>query len=243
MDEGEGGRKKLDFDEKSFLFEWLVENNKTLTRKNKELLVENLKFRSRVEELEKISFIDPTTGLYNRWYLQPRLVEEFSRARRGEGALSCLFIDIDDFKAINDRCGHFIGDKVLRDTAVLLRAHCRKEDVLIRFGGDEFVMLLSASGQRAARSAAERIRGRIEAHAFIGVEPQLSLSVSIGVSTSGRSTSPRPGTPGKLCGRPMGPCTWRGRRDRARSTGWTATVTGKRPNAASGRHRKQGYRV
>jgi len=183
MDEGEGGRKKLDFDEKSFLFEWLVENNKTLTRKNKELLVENLKFRSRVEELEKISFIAPTTGLYNRWYLQPRLVEEFSRARRGEGALSCLFIDIDDFKAINDRCGHFIGDKVLRDTAVLLRAHCRKEDVLIRFGGDEFVMLLSASGQRAARSAAERIRGRIEAHAFIGVEPQLSLSVSIGVST------------------------------------------------------------
>ena len=74
MDEGEGGRKKLDFDEKNFLFEWLVENNKTLTRKNKELLVENLKFRSRVEELEKISFIDPTTGLYNRWYLQPRLV-------------------------------------------------------------------------------------------------------------------------------------------------------------------------
>jgi diguanylate cyclase (GGDEF)-like protein len=183
MDEGEGGRKKLDFDEKNFLFEWLVENNKTLTRKNKELLVENLKFRSRVEELEKISFIDPTTGLYNRWYLQPRLVEEFSRARRGEGALSCLFIDIDDFKAINVRCGHFIGDKVLRDTAVLLRAHCRKEDVLIRFGGDEFVMLLSASGQRAARSAAERIRGRIEAHAFTGVEPQLSLSVSIGVST------------------------------------------------------------
>lgn len=183
IDEGEGVRKALDFDEKNFLFEWLVENNKTLTRKNKELLVENLKFRSRVEELEKISFIDPTTGLYNRWYLQPRLVEEFSRARRGKGSLSCLFIDIDDFKAVNDRCGHFIGDKVLRDTAQMLRGHCRKEDVLIRFGGDEFVMLLSSSGQRAASSAAERIRGRIEAHAFIGLDPQLTLSVSIGVST------------------------------------------------------------
>lgn len=183
IDEGEGVRKTLDFDEKNFLFEWLVENNKTLTRKNKELLVENLKFRSRVEELEKISFIDPTTGLYNRWYLQPRLVEEFSRARRGKSSLSCLFIDIDDFKAVNDRCGHFIGDKVLRDTAQMLRGHCRKEDVLIRFGGDEFVMLLSSSGQRAARSAAERIRGRIEAHVFIGLDPQLTLSVSIGVST------------------------------------------------------------
>ncbi len=79
MDDGEGGRAPLNFDEKSFLFEWLVENNKTLTRKNKELLVENLKLRSRVEELEKINFVDPTTGLHNRWYLQPRLEEEFSR--------------------------------------------------------------------------------------------------------------------------------------------------------------------
>ncbi len=183
MDDGEGGRKALNFDEKNFLFEWLVENNKTLTRKNKELLVENLKFRSRVEELEKISFIDPTTGLYNRWYLQPRLVEEFSRARRGDFSLSCLFIDIDDFKTVNDRYGHFIGDKVLRDTALLLRGHCRKEDVLIRFGGDEFVLLLSSSGHRAAKSAAERIRGRIQAHALSGVDPQLALSVSIGEST------------------------------------------------------------
>ena len=82
MEEGEGGRGDLNFDEKNFLFEWLVENNKTLTRKNKELLVENLKLRSRVEEIEKINFVDPTTGLHNRWYLQPRLEEEFSRARR-----------------------------------------------------------------------------------------------------------------------------------------------------------------
>ncbi|HNQ01858.1 MAG TPA: GGDEF domain-containing protein [Syntrophales bacterium] len=186
MDEGEGGRKTLDFDEKNFLFEWLVENNKTLTRKNKELLVENLKLRSRVEELEKISFIDPTTGLYNRWYLQPRLVEEFSRAKRRGFPLSCLFIDIDDFNAVNDRHGHFIGDRVLRDMAQLLRGHCRKEDVLIRFGGDEFVMLLSASGQRAARAAAERIRGRIRALPLSGVDPQPALSVSIGVSTLGK---------------------------------------------------------
>ena len=186
MDEGEGGRKTLDFDEKNFLFEWLVENNKTLTRKNKELLVENLKFRSRVEELEKISFIDPTTGLYNRWYLQPRLVEEFSRAKRREFPLSCLFIDIDDFNAVNDRWGHFIGDRVLRDMAALLRGHCRKEDVLVRFGGDEFVMLLSASGQKAARAAAERIRGRIRSLSLIGVDPQPTLSVSIGVSTLGK---------------------------------------------------------
>ena len=183
MDDGEGGRAELNFDEKSFLFEWLVENNKTLTRKNKELLVENLRLHSRVEELEKINFVDPTTGLHNRWYLQPRLEEEFSRARRAGSSLSCLFIDLDHFKAVNDQYGHFIGDRVLRDTAGLLRGLCRREDVLVRFGADEFVILLGSAGQRAAKTAAERIRGRLEAHSFNCGEKEITLSVSIGVST------------------------------------------------------------
>jgi diguanylate cyclase (GGDEF)-like protein len=183
MDDGEGGRATLNFDEKSFLFEWLVENNKTLTRKNKELLVENLKLRSRMEELEKINFVDPTTGLYNRWHLQPRLEEEFSRARRAGSSLSCLFIDIDRFQAVNDQYNHFIGDKVLRDTANLLRGLCRREDVLVRFGADAFVILLGNAGQRAAKTAAERIRGCIEAHSFNCGEQETTLSVCIGVST------------------------------------------------------------
>jgi diguanylate cyclase (GGDEF)-like protein len=183
MDDGEGGRAGLNSDEKSFLFEWLVENNKTLTRKNKELLVENLKLRSRMDELEKINFVDPTTGLHNRWYLQPRLEEEFSRARRAGSSLSCLFIDIDLFKAVNDQYNHFIGDRVLRDTADLLRGLCRREDVLVRFGADEFVILLGNAGQRAAKTTAERIRGRFEAHSFNCGEREITLSVSIGVST------------------------------------------------------------
>jgi len=183
MDDCEGGRGTLNFDEKNFLFEWLVENNKTLTRKNKELLVENLKLRSRAEELEKINFVDPTTGLHNRWYLQPRLEEEFSRARRSGSILSCLFIDIDDFKAVNERYGHFIGDKVLRDAALLLRSQCRKEDVLVRFGGDEFVILLGSSGQKASRTAAERIRSHLHGHRFTCGDQESTLTVSIGGST------------------------------------------------------------
>ena len=183
MDDCEGGRGTLNFDEKNFLFEWLVENNKTLTRKNKELLVENLKLRSRAEELEKINFVDPTTGLHNRWYLQPRLEEEFSRARRSGSILSCLFIDIDDFKAVNERYGHFIGDKVLRDAALLLRSQCRKEDVLVRFGGDEFVILMGSSGQKAARTAAERIRSHLHEHRFMCGDQESTLTVSIGGST------------------------------------------------------------
>jgi len=183
MEEGEGGRGTLDFDEKNFLFEWLVENNKTLTRKNKDLLVENLKFRSRLEELEKINYADPTTGLHNRWYLQPRLDEEFSRARRSGSSLSCLFIDIDNFKSCNERHGHFIGDKVLRDTAMLVRGLCRKEDVLVRFGGDAFVILLASSGQKASMTAAERIRSRFHAHRFTSGDQEITLTLSIGVST------------------------------------------------------------
>lgn len=183
MEEGEGGRGDLNFDEKNFLFEWLVENNKTLTRKNKELLVENLKLRSRVEEIEKISFVDPTTGLHNRWYLQPRLEEEFSRARRAGSPLSCLFIDLDDFQSVNERFGHFIGDRVLRDAASLLRGLCRREDVLVRFGGDAFVILMAGAGQKAAKTAAERIRGRLHAHRFACGEQEMTLTVSIGAST------------------------------------------------------------
>lgn len=183
MDDGEGGRGPLNFDEKNFLFEWLVENNKTLTRKNKELLVENLKMRSRVEELEKINFVDPTTGIHTRWYLQPRLEEEFSRSKRSGFSLSCLFIDLDNFKAINDRFGHFIGDKVLRDAASLLKSLCRKEDVLVRFGADEFVILLCNAGQKAAKTAAERIRTRLHAHAFSCGDQESCLTFSIGAST------------------------------------------------------------
>jgi len=183
MDDGEGGRGTLNFDEKNFLFEWLVENNKTLTRKNKDLLVENLKLRSRAEELEKINFVDPTTGIHTRWYLQPRLEEEFSRSKRSGLSLSCLFIDLDNFKAVNDRFGHFIGDKVLRDTSSLLRSMCRKEDVLVRFGADEFVILLGNAGQKAAKTAAERIRTRFHAQGFACGDQEIRLTVSIGAST------------------------------------------------------------
>jgi two-component system, cell cycle response regulator len=183
MDDGEGGRGPLNFDEKNFLFDWLVENNKTLTRKNKELLVENLKMRSRVEELEKINFIDPTTGIHTRWYLQPRLEEEFSRSKRSGLSLSCLFIDLDNFKAVNDRFGHFIGDRVLRDTASLLRSMCRKEDVLVRFGADDFVILLCNAAQKAAKTAAERIRTCLHAHTFSCGDQESFLTFSIGAST------------------------------------------------------------
>jgi diguanylate cyclase (GGDEF)-like protein len=112
-----------------------------------------------------------------------RLRQVLAQAARHGRGVAVMFIDLDNFKAVNDQYGHFIGDRVLRDTATLLRGLCRREDVLVRFGADEFVILLGNAGQRAAKTAAERIRGRFQTHRFACGEQEVTLSVSIGVST------------------------------------------------------------
>ncbi|MBE9547606.1 MAG: GGDEF domain-containing protein, partial [Proteobacteria bacterium] len=133
------------FEQKFYLFEWLVKSNEDIAKTNKELLIENLKLRSEMEELEKINFIDCTTGIHNKRYLQVRLEEEFARARRYGLSLSCIFIDLDNFKSINDTYGHLAGDMLLKELAGILESLCRGEDVLGRFGGEEFVILMSCT--------------------------------------------------------------------------------------------------
>lgn len=173
----------MNVEDEKFLVQWLVESNKQLAQRNRELLVENLNLSSRVEALQKISFIDFTTGIHNRGYLQQRLEEEFSRSRRMGSSLSCLFIDLDDFKKVNDTYGHLTGDRLLRDVAMLLKSFCRREDVLVRFGGEEFVILMSCTGHRKAQLVAERIRTRMEACIFDYGDFKLSITISVGVST------------------------------------------------------------
>ncbi len=170
-------------EDEKFLLQWLVESNKQLARRNRELLVENLNLSSQVEALQKISYIDFTTGIHNRGYLQQRLEEEFSRSRRTGSPLSCLFIDLDDFKKVNDTYGHLNGDRLLRDVALLLKSFCRREDVLVRFGGEEFVLLMSCTGCRKAKLVAERIRRRVEERTFDYGEFSISITISIGIST------------------------------------------------------------
>ena len=180
---GDKPRDGLSGEENTFLVEWLVQNNKELARKNRELLVENARLGSRVEALEKISYVDFATGIHNREYLHERLGEEFSRARRTGSPLSCLFMDMDDFKRVNDAHGHLAGDRLLKDMAQLLKSFCRREDVLVRFGGDEFVLLMSCTGRRKAKIVAERILRRIAAQVFDYGEFKVSMTLSIGIST------------------------------------------------------------
>ncbi|MEA3313373.1 MAG: GGDEF domain-containing protein [Caldisericota bacterium] len=164
-------------------FNRLLEIGDNVAEKNRQLFIENLNLQSEIERLKKISFIDAATGIYNKRYLQIRLGEEFARARRYGFPLSSIFIDIDDFKSINDAYGHIAGDRLLKEVASVLEGLCRSEDVLVRFGGEEFVVLMSDTGGPEAVALAERIRKKIEGHLFFCGDIEISVSISLGVST------------------------------------------------------------
>lgn len=133
--------------------------------------------------LERLAITDYLTGLYNIRYFYHRLEEEFSRAQRYNFPLSCLMIDIDHFKDINDRYGHRAGDSVLKEVARLMKSHTRKSDVLARYGGEEFIMLLPETPENGAIAKAEALRTSIENLRFRTLKDGRTVTVSIGVAT------------------------------------------------------------
>lgn len=136
------------------------------------------------ERLKHIGLTDPLTGVNNRRYVERRLLEEIGRNRRQQNALSCMYIDIDHFKQINDRIGHQAGDEVLRGVAGRIKAELRLSDALGRFGGEEFVVLLIDADLDDAVSVAERIRQSIaEQPLVLGDGERLDVTVSIGVAS------------------------------------------------------------
>ncbi len=136
------------------------------------------------ERLKHIGLTDPLTGVNNRRYIETRLIEEIKRAQRQGYALSCMYIDIDYFKQINDFLGHQEGDEVLREVASRIKSELRLSDALGRFGGEEFVVLLIDTHAKGARHVAERIRTSIGNRAFeLNGGKTCKATVSIGVST------------------------------------------------------------
>jgi diguanylate cyclase (GGDEF)-like protein len=134
--------------------------------------------------LVRSGLTDVLTGWHNRRYLQSRLREELARCRRERSALTCLMIDVDHFKRINDRHGHLAGDEVLRQVAQCVEGAVRGSDVAARYGGEEFVILLPGTGHEAGGLLAERIRRAVADETFqitSSAEP-LSVTVSIGVA-------------------------------------------------------------
>jgi len=120
----------------------------------------------RSARLEELSFKDPLTDGYNRRYLMLRLYEEVSRAARYQQPFSLILLDLDGFKAVNDRWGHGAGDDVLKQVVQLLASQSRRDSVVARYGGDEFIALLPSTTKAAALVYAERMRGIIERYPF-----------------------------------------------------------------------------
>jgi len=127
--------------------------------------------------LEKMTSFDRLTQVYNRNHYDIQLPLEIERANRTKKRLGFLMIDVDDFKRINDRYGHEIGDRVLREVARAIKGHLRKIDYLFRYGGEEFVALLPGADREAAMRTAERIRGVVADNVRIGDEKPVTISV------------------------------------------------------------------
>jgi two-component system cell cycle response regulator len=142
------------------------------------------------ERLKQVGLTDPLTGVSNRRYIEQRLLGEINQAQRQQSELSCLYIDIDFFKKINDSVGHQAGDDVLCEVANRIKQHLRINDALARFGGEEFVVLLIQTGHAAALQIAERIRNGIGSEPISHRGPtqasggQLRCTVSIGVASA-----------------------------------------------------------
>lgn len=141
----------------------------------------------RSAELELLSQQDPLTGLANRRDFDQRLALEIERSRRQGLPLAAAMLDLDHFKLVNDRCGHAVGDAVLRKVADLIRQHCRRIDLASRYGGEEFALALPASNASAAAMLCERIREAMLAFDWRSLHPALAagVTVSAGVSELG----------------------------------------------------------
>lgn len=132
----------------------------------------------------ELSVTDDLTRLYNSRYLNQVLRHETKRAARSGRPLSLLFIDLDGFKSINDTHGHLCGSRALVEAAAVIRSSARETDVVSRFGGDEFALVLPDTGADGAYAVGERIRDRIAAHVFLAADRlNVRLTVSVGLAT------------------------------------------------------------
>lgn len=141
--------------------------------------------------MQRLSQTDPLTGLFNRRGLDERMQIEILRAKRYRHPLSVVMIDIDHFKNYNDAHGHLEGDVILKQVAELFRIHVRETDVVARFGGEEFLILLTETAKAEALEVAEKIRAAVSVWPFphAGTQPEGKLTISLGVATSSADLS------------------------------------------------------
>jgi diguanylate cyclase (GGDEF)-like protein len=164
------------------------ERQEALTRANAELdalnvsLTEaNLQKTMLLDQLERQTYEDALTNIANRRRLDQRLADEFALALRHDRPLAVAMADLDNFKAVNDRFSHAVGDAALRATAKVLTSLVRHTDLVARFGGEEFVIVLVETDAAAAMQVCEKLRTAIANFGWNSIHPGLTLTLSIGV--------------------------------------------------------------
>ena len=177
------GKARRDFTVRAEGFDFIEDyNNKDelIVRANALLRIKAIK-----DKLERVSTTDDLTGLHNRKYLQERLEEEISRSRRYGTKLSCILFDLDYFKVVNDMYGYEWGDILLKNIANTLTAMARKEDIVTRYGDEEFLLVLPNTSEENAFLFGERFRREVEKMEFIpaGEDEAHKVTISAGIST------------------------------------------------------------
>jgi diguanylate cyclase (GGDEF)-like protein len=132
-----------------------------------------------LQRVRELAYRDGLTGIFNRRFFEMRILEELERARRYSLVLSVVMIDLDGFKALNDEFGHLLGDEALRQMMTVFTQQMRKVDIVCRYGGDEFGILLPETNSQKAFSALEKLRRAVAAWAFPGVPRPVTMSAGI----------------------------------------------------------------
>ena len=169
-------------DEVGTLAEAFNRMSEDLARTHAELQRSTEEVRAQAAMLKEQSIRDPLTLVYNRRFFAEQAEQLYAHTVRYEHPLTVMIGDIDDFKRINDRFSHAVGDEVLRQVAQVLQSGIRASDVLARYGGEEFVIAFSETPLQSAAELCERLRAQIEAHPWSAVHPDLRVTISIGVS-------------------------------------------------------------
>ena len=135
-----------------------------------------------LRKVETMAITDIGTGLFNRRHFLVNLDKEFTRAKRYNSPLSCIMIDIDHFKKVNDTYGHLVGDSAIEEIGSLIRDNFRNLEISARYGGDEFVILLPETDLEGAEKPALRFLEQIRAHRFKGIADDNLITVSMGIT-------------------------------------------------------------
>lgn len=136
----------------------------------------------KLSQVQKLNYVDDVTNLYNQRFLNVLLDQEIDRGERAKNYFSVLFIDVDHFKSVNDKNGHLIGSKILKEIAQILKISVRVIDYCFRYGGDEFLILLTKTKTQEALQVGERICQLVRETPFIVAGKQIQVTLSIGVA-------------------------------------------------------------